>query len=285
MKRVALIGFPVGHSLSPRMHQAAFNAVGLDWRYEAIATPPRDLETTVARLRDGRWAGANVTLPHKARLLSLLDEIAPEARWIGAANTIVNANGSLHGENTDVPGFLYDLDANGLDLENGPALVLGSGGAARSVVYGLAHRGVETRIICRRVEVGQRIAIDLKPHVTAEVTAHPWSPGSFRAASRGCRLVVNATPIGMAPHPEGSPWPAEVPYPRGAVAYDLVYNPLTTRFLAEASRAGLGIARGVGMFVEQGALAFERWTGLRAPRMVMRSAVEDALGGASCCDS
>lgn len=272
MKRVALLGYPLGHSVSPAMQQAAFRARGLDWRYEAREVAPEALAEAVARLREPDWAGANVTVPHKRAVLPLLDEVDERARAVGAVNTIVNRAGRLWGTNTDVEGFAADLARLGVRVAGRPAWVLGAGGAARAVAAALAGQGAQVHLLCRRAEQGQALVRDL----ALAAVVLPWEDASFAAAPPGA-LVVNATPVGMAPRAEACPWPETVPLPEGAFVYDLVYNPRPTRLVARARAAGLGAADGLGMLVEQGARAFEWWTGLEAPRSVLWAAAEAAL--------
>lgn len=277
MRRVALLGYPLDHSVSPAMHNAAFQCLDLPWHYEARPTPPAELSEAVGALRDAPWAGANVTVPFKEEVLDLLDEVAPGATAVGAVNTIVSHTGRLIGENTDLDGFLTDLQANGHDPSLGPRVLLGSGGAARAIAFALGEPAGDLRLICRRAEPGRAIAAALRKHKGMDVQIFPWTKASFLEAPRGARLIVNATPVGMHPRSSASPWPGDVPFPKGAFVYDLVYNPPLTRFVAAARAEGLGAATGLGMLVEQGALAFEQWTGLPAPREVMRGAAKQTL--------
>lgn len=272
MKRVALLGYPLGHSVSPAMQNAALRARGLDWRYEAWEEPPEALAEAVARLREPDWAGANVTVPHKQAVLPLLDEVEERARAVGAVNTLVNRSGRLWGTNTDVEGFAADLARLGVAVAGRPVWLLGAGGAARAVAAALAAQGAWVSVLCRRLERGQALVRDLG----LDAAVLPWEAASFAAAPPGA-LVVNATPLGMAPQAAACPWPEGVPLPEGAFVYDLVYNPRPTRLVARARAAGLGAADGLGMLVEQGARAFELWTGLDAPREVMWEAAEAAL--------
>ncbi len=277
MKRVALIGYPLGHSVSPAMHNAAFRKLGLDWEYEARLTPPEKLRGAVAALRDDPWVGANITVPFKEDVLPLLDEVDPRAATVGAANTIWSREGRLIGENTDVEGFRIDLGAHCPNPSDGTMVVLGAGGAARAVVFSLAQESVDLRLICRREPPGRQIAAALRAHSGVELRVLPWREASFRGIPATTSLLVNATPLGMHPHSDASPWPEAVPFPRRAFVYDLVYNPRVTRFVQTARAQGLRAATGMGMLVEQGALAFERWTGLPAPRETMRRAAERTL--------
>jgi shikimate dehydrogenase len=272
--KLALLGYPLGHSVSPAMHNAALRAVGLaDWEYLPLEAPASELPAIVAHLRASDFAGANVTVPHKSAIIPMLDGVTPVAHAIGAVNTLVRQDGRLLGHNTDAAGLLADLYACQVRLERQVALVLGAGGAARAVVAALAGVGARVRVVARRREAAEALCS------VAAVEIHAWSPLGFLAASDGCALVVNATSLGMAPSIDASPWLAGTPFPPGAFVYDLVYNPPETRLVQQARAAGLPASTGLGMLVEQGALAFELWTGHTAPRALMRRAAEARLSG------
>jgi shikimate dehydrogenase len=270
--RLALLGYPLDHSVSPAMHAAALAALGLtDWRYTALPVPPTALPEVVGWLREPDYAGANVTVPHKAAVITHLDGLTPVADAIGAVNTILKRDGRLIGHNTDAAGLLADVYAHGVRVERRPVLVLGAGGAARAAVAALAGVGARLRILARRTQQAEAL------RQIAAVEIFPWTPLGLLDASDGAALIVNATPLGMAPHSTASPWIDGTPFPPDAFVYDLVYNPADTVLLRQARFAGLGAATGLGMLVEQGALALELWTGRAAPRAVMRRAAEAAL--------
>ena len=262
---VGLIGWPVEHSRSPLMHNAAFAARGLDWHYALLPTPPDRLQVTIDRIRSGELAGASVTIPHKSAVMPLLDEIEPAALSIGAANTIVVREGRLIGCNTDVIGFTRALSEMNVDVGGKACAVLGAGGAARAVVHALRGLGGRVTIYARDV---------------AKARALIGSAGQARSLNDLDRLesetalVVNATPIGMAPRTNASPWPDDVKFPAGALAFDLIYNPRRTRWMAQAEQCGARSTNGLAMLVYQGAAAFEMWTGLAAPVAVMRAELE-----------
>ena len=285
---LGLIGFPLGHSLSPRLHAAALEALHLTGEYCLYPVPPLPegraaLEVLLERLRVGELQGLNVTIPHKQTVLGYLDELLPSARAVGAANTLLSRDGRLVGENTDAAGFSRDLERSlGLKLREraGTALVLGAGGAARAAVFALVDAGWEVMLAARRLEQGLTLARsfnsgDDQNHGAGAV--RPYSLEELPAVLAGMKeppgLIVNATPVGMAPNSAGSPWPAGLPLPSGAAVYDLVYNPPQTALVRAAQRAGLPAAGGLGMLVEQAALAFELWTGQRPPREPMWAAV------------
>lgn len=277
MSRVGLLGYPLSHSVSPAMHNAAFAALNLPGRYELLETPAEELPDLVAQLRQDKWLGANVTIPHKARVIELLDEIDPSATGIGAVNTIVRNEARLIGYNTDVTGFQVDLQSHGVEIAADNVIILGSGGAARAVTAALIPGGAQIQYITPLIdEAGQLIEDLVKPAGTgAEIL--PWEDDSF--ASADGRLVVNATPVGMSPDVASCPWPDDIPLPKGAFVYDLVYNPAETMFMKRARTEGLGAGSGLGMLVEQGALAFELWTGKTPSREIMAAAAQTALEG------
>ncbi len=273
--QLVLFGYPLSHTLSPAMHNAALAEAGLtDWRYEAVSVEPERLAEAVARVRGGDYAGANVTVPHKEAVIPCLDGLTPVAEAIGAVNTLLKRDGRLIGHNTDAAGFLADLHTQGVNLTHRKVLLLGSGGAARAVVAACAGVGAEVRVAALerpQAETLKRIA---------PVQLFGWSPLEILQASEGVALVVNATPLGMSPKVEASPWADDLPFPPDAFVYDCVYNPVETRLVRQARAAGQRAATGLGMLVEQGALAFELWTGRRAPRALMRQAAEEKLFGA-----
>ena len=273
MIRLLLIGWPVGHSRSPAMHRAALSAHHLDGTYELFPAPPADLADAVEVLRgDLDVAGFNVTVPHKRAMIDLVDHVEPLAKQIGAVNTVVRNGGLLVGANTDAEGFLRALQEAGGD-PSAPALVIGAGGAARAVVAGLARAGAS------------RIDVAARRRDAAEALVDSLVDGDGRAldlanvavAFGGAKTIVQATSATMDPEVAEAfaaalPWDALQP---GTACMDLVYEPLETTFLERARAAGGRPIDGLGMLLHQGALAFERWTGRRAPVEVMREALVD----------
>jgi shikimate dehydrogenase len=276
--KTVLIGWPVEHSISPAMHNAAYRELGMDGMYSVLPVEhPQELGAVLARLKaDPDWIGANVTVPHKQNIIPLLDSLEGGAVRLRAVNTIVRDGSRLTGRNTDMPGFLSDLDRNGLPYRGSRALVIGSGGAARAVVLGLVDSGCSVTLAAVVRNQAEALADELG---AGRVSVRSWDDPALPAAMHGAALVVNASPVGMWPKVEDSPWPRDLPWPAGAAAYDLVYNPQETAFLRQARAAGMRTASGLGMLVEQGALAFEVWTGRTAPRDVMRAAALRALSG------
>ncbi len=266
MMHLGLIGYPLGHSLSPKIHNAALTACGLQGKYSLFPIAPDDmqgLKDILIRVRNGEIHGLNVTIPHKQNVIPLLDELTPTAQAIGAVNTISMRDGKLVGDNTDAPGFLKDL--GGLNIPQiSKALVLGAGGSARAVVYALVHAGWDVTLSARRPEQAQTLASNY--HLP--ICQFPFSDlPTFN-------LLINTTPLGMTPNVDTSPWPDHLPFPKDAAVYDLVYNPRETKLVRDARAAGLPARTGLGMLIEQAALAFEIWTGRKPPREVLFKAVQ-----------
>ena len=272
---LGLVGYPLGHSLSPKIHAAALASCGLQGDYSLFPIPPEDwqgLHGLLARVRTGDLHGLNVTIPHKQNVIEFMDELTPTAQAIGAVNTIHLRNGQLIGGNTDAPGFLSDLKrllakARSQIESHKSAFVLGAGGSARAVVYALLDDGWNVTIAARRIEQAEQLAHSLqKPKLQvvdfSSLTLYPSS------------LIVNTTPLGMTPNIDASPLPAELPLPADAFVYDLVYNPLETKLVRTARAQGLNAATGLGMLIEQAALAFETWTGCNPPREALLKAVD-----------
>ena len=270
-----LLGYPLGHSLSPRIHNAALQAVNLtDWRYDLLPVPPADLAAAMQRLRQPNCVGGNVTIPHKQAVIPYLDALTPAAEAIGAVNTIFVREGRRWGDNTDAAGFWEALQQAFGALPPRQAVVLGAGGAARAAGYALATRGWALTFVARRLAQAAALARAARGWGSPAAHAVPWdalAAVSWQPADDA--LVVNCTPVGMAPHPEGDPWPEALPLPPRGAVYDMVYNPRPTRLVQRARAAGLPTADGLGMLVAQAALAFTRWTGRPAPHEVMWQAV------------
>jgi len=276
--KTVLIGWPISHSISPAMHNAAFLALGMDGRYTLMPVEAEAaLGRTLAGLKaDPDWAGANVTVPYKEKILPHLDRLEGAAADLKAVNTVVRKENQLIGHNTDMPAFLADLKRNEMDFQSKPALVIGSGGAARAVVLGLVQSGCTITLVAVIREQALALARELG---RGRVEVCGWQEPRIAERARCASLIVNTSPVGMWPNVEASPWPEDILFPAAVGVYDLVYNPFETRFLREARSRGLKTASGLGMLVEQGALAFELWTGAQAPREVMMRAARTALEG------
>lgn len=270
---VGLMGWPVSHSRSPAMHNAAFAALGLNWAYVPLPVPPDTVGDAVRGLRALGLRGANVTVPHKQAVLPFLDELTPAAAAIGSVNTIiVGEEGRLLGDNTDAAGFAADLAAHGVNISVAHVAVLGAGGSARAVLYALGLGGARSVLLLNRSPQKARdLLTEMQPRFP-ECTMRAEAFPAGIAAVRETDLVVNCTSLGMAPHAEGIPWDEAVGFRSGQVVYDLVYAPMRTRLLAFAEAQGARAIGGIGMLVFQGALAFEKWTGVPAPVEVMQQA-------------
>ena len=272
---VALIGYPLGHSVSPPMQQAAFAHYNLDILYEAWETEPEKLGEVIERLRLPSTLGANVTIPYKEAVVPLVDELDELASQIGAVNTIVHREGRLLAYNTDAEGFLRALQMEGGFEPSGKRVVIiGAGGAARAASFALTRAGVKSLVITDIIaERAHGLAKDLESlGVSISVAEH------FAEALPPCDLVVNCTPVGMKHSAtEGqSPLSAAL-IPREALIYDVVYNPIETPLLRGAKRVGARTLGGLAMLVYQGAAAFELWTGREAPVDIMFEAAKRAL--------
>jgi len=262
---VGLIGWPVEHSRSPAMHNAAFAALGLAWRYILLPTPLDQLAAVIARIRSGELQGANVTIPHKQAVMPFLDEIDPAAQAVGAVNTIVRQADRLVGFNTDTLGFKRSLIETGVDLEGQPCAILGAGGSARAAVYVLRKLDAQIMVYARDVEKARA------------VHANCQSLNTLREIDPATKLIVNTTPVGLSPNVDASPWPADVPLPKHALIFDLLNNPARTKFMQQAERAGLRTVNGWNMLLYQGAAAFAKWTGIEPPTDVMKRALAESM--------
>jgi shikimate dehydrogenase len=276
--KVGLVGWPVEHSVSPAMHNAAFSALDLPWRYSLLPTPPGEVGSVLAQIREQGYLGANVTAPHKLAVIPFLDELTDASRDIGAVNTIIAQDGRLIGYNTDGEGFLAALKEAGCDPSGQGVLVLGAGGGARSVVCALAQSGCAITIHNRTRERAARLVQDMRGRCTRYRGARLAQVRDLRVLDLAAfDLLVNATSIGMRPDVRSSPWPEDLAIPPHWTVYDLVYNPEETWLLARARAAGAKTVGGLGMLVHQGALAFELWTGKAPPVEVMYAAAREAL--------
>jgi len=275
-KICVLIGNPVEHSLSPTLHNAAFDAVGLNYAYVAFRV--EEIGPAVAGLRALNVRGASVTIPHKVSVLAHLDRLDEVAEKIGAVNTIVNDGGALVGCNTDGHGALEAMRGAGFDPAGRRILILGSGGAARGIAFTLAARalpaaievlGIETR------EVG-RLVQDLTDRTSCPARGGALTGTALALALEGADALIHCTPVGMAPRPGESLVPTDL-LRRELFVFDVVYSPPRTRLLQEAASRGLTTLSGIEMFIGQAAAQFELWTGVPAPHDVMRSVVESHI--------
>ncbi len=276
---VGLIGDPVAHSYSPRMQQAAFDALGITARYELWHTSAHALLERVRSLCNEQYLGANVTIPYKEAVLPLMDKVDPLATRIGAVNTIVHQDGYLHGYNTDAPGLLHALYEHGIgtlqddgtiSLKEHTAILLGAGGAARGAAFALAGAHVaQLTIVNRSLERAQLLAAEVQQTYSGGPVFSLNDPQFL--VPRTASLIINATSVGM--HDEQTPLPAEVlaRFDSDTFVYDMIYNPTQTQLLCQALTMGMRGANGLSMLLHQGALSFTLWTGKPAPLDVMRS--------------
>ena len=276
-KRVVLIGHPVAHSLSGAMQQAAFDDQGIDATYELWDRAPIALADAISEIRGDEFLGANVTIPHKERVVPLVDRLTEEAQVTGAVNTITREGKRLVGHNTDVPGFKVALDKLvGRQKMPRNAVVLGAGGGSRAVVYGLIREGFQRIVVFNR---HLHRAESLVKHfgrsaAHMELRAMPWHESIIESELAKSKVLVNATSIGLTS--DVSPIPAEI-LPPELLVLDLIYS--RTRLLREAEAAGCTVADGELMLLHQGAAAFTLWTGRPAPLEVMRAALAAARAG------
>jgi shikimate dehydrogenase len=271
-----IIGDPIGHTISPVMHNAAFGALGLNYRYFPFPVKKEELKEAISRMRAQNFRGLNVTLPHKMAVLPYLDELDPLARALGAVNTIVNENGRLKGYNTDAPAFLQVLLEKGVAPEEKHIVILGAGGTGRSLAFILAKRRARLTILNRSLAAARSLAEQVQKTFQTEITGGPLEETALALALLSADIVVNATSVGMSPQAEGTPVPSRLIRP-GQVVFDVVYNPVQTRLLREAEARGAVAISGLDMLVWQGALAFEKWTGQRGPIDVMKKSALKAL--------
>lgn len=258
-----VVGYPIGHSLSPTMHNTGFSAMGLNAIYLAFET--KDIEGCVRGMRALNIRGMSVTLPHKSSVIPLLDEVDDLAERIGAVNTVVNDDGHLIGYNTDAAGALQALEER-IELSGKSCLMIGAGGAARAIAFILNENGVKLRVANRSVERGKALAHSL---------ACAFVPlDELQEAIAD--VLIQTTPVGMIPRKEECLVPKQV-LKKGMVVMDIIYNPLETALLSMAKARGCLTINGLRMFIHQGAEQFRLWTGLEAPIRAMTHAVEEAL--------
>ncbi|MCG6553398.1 MAG: shikimate dehydrogenase [Candidatus Magnetominusculus sp. LBB02] len=264
-KLAGLIGNPVGHSLSPAMHNAGFEHLGIDCRYMAFPVAPDLLGDAIRSIRALHFLGANITIPYKEKAIQFLDDIHEEAKFIGAVNTIVNDNGRLVGHNTDGRGFMRSMEEAGVTLTGKRVFMAGAGGAARAITYYIAKEAAQLRIFDVDAVKLAALVDDLKK-VSPDVYAES-STNAITAAD----ILINATPIGL--H-YGDPLPVDKTLLREHhIVCDVIYK--DTPLLVEAKSLGCLTVNGLGMLFWQGVLAFELWTNTTAPVDVMRNALMD----------
>ena len=274
----AVIGNPIGHSLSPAIHNAAFEALGLDFVYVSFRV--EDLQGALAGMRAlENFRGMSVTIPHKIEAMKYLDEIAEVDRSIGSINTIINENGRLIGLGTDGPGALKALTDAGVGLAGKSILMVGAGGASRAIAFTLARLATPELLTLLDINAGllTGLTADLRAGTDTKISSSILNYDSLAAAMAHADVIINCTPIGMHPKENASVIPAGL-FRQGQSVFDIVYSPLETKLLADARSKGLKTVSGVEMFINQAVLQFRQFTGVDAPEEVMRQVVMARLG-------
>lgn len=276
---LGVIGWPVRHSLSPPMQNAALAAMGRNWVYVPFAVAPEYVGECVAAIRALDLVGLNVTIPHKAAVLPYLDDLGEEARVLGVVNTIVNRDGRLTGHSTDGEGFLRSLQEIGEGVAERDVCLIGAGGSARAVALAVCLAGARSLVVVNRtVAKAEALVEHIRPLAPKTgMQALGLSAPEAEAAVREATVVIDSTAVGMYPHHETAPVVPESWLHAGQVVCDLTYNPRDTVLLQAARRQNAGTLDGTGMLLHQGALALELWTGEPAPVEVMRAALLAAL--------
>ena len=276
-KNLGVMGWPIAHSLSPVLQNAAIEKAGLDYAYLALPVPPEKLEKAVEGLRAMGFRGFNVTIPHKSAIIPLLDEVEEAALAIGAVNTVAEREGRLLGYNTDTLGFLEALREQGFSPKGKKALLLGAGGAARAVIWALTREGTEwITLSARNPAKAESLAEEFRQY--GDIRALSWEGEDFCRAMREADLLVNTTPLGMHPR-EDAMAPVDLrDLKEGALVYDVIYTPAETKLLREAASLGHPTLNGEGMLVGQGAAAFRLWTGVDPDRDLMKKVLREFLG-------
>jgi len=270
-KVCGIIGDPIEHTASPLMHNVAFANMRIDYCYIPFRVRKEDLGQAIAGMRALNIRGLNVTLPHKVAVTKFLDELDPLAEKIGAVNTIVNDNGVLTGYNTDATGFLQALLEKEPEPKGKNMVILGAGGASRAISFILAERDANLVILNRQLELdwAEELARRISQTFQKEVKALKLDEENLVMALDKADILVNATSVGMSPNVDETPVPAQL-LKAGLIVFDIVYNPIKTRLLREAEAVGAETISGIDMLVWQGALAVEKWTGLKEPIELMR---------------
>lgn len=279
-KNVGVIGYPIEHSLSPVLQNAAIEKAELDYAYIAMPVKPEDLRDAVRGMRALGFRGINVTIPHKTEIMQYLDEIDEDAKIIGAVNTVVNTDGYLKGYNTDVIGSIDALYHHDVEIKGMHVVLFGAGGAARAIIWGLLKAGAaQVTLGVRNVPKVQPVAEYFSNFLKEgqSLKLFNWNDEGFEEFLKTADILINTTPLGMAPKVDAAPpvkWEAVKP---GAFAYDIIYTPAKTRFLKDAEAHGCAILNGEEMLAGQGAAAFKLWTDVEPELSVMTEALRKAL--------
>lgn len=276
---VGIIGYPLGHTLSPPMHNAAFQYLGLDYIYVPFTVQPEHLPAAIEGIKAFNIAGCNVTIPYKEQVIPLLDHLHDSAKMVGAVNTIVNQGGELWGYNTDGMGFLRSLteEAN-IDLQGKTVLMLGAGGAARAVGFSLAKAGIGRLIIANRnFNKGLNLATDIRQAYQCDTEAVELKAHKLKSVLPSADILINTLPLGMYPEIDEMPPIQQKWLNPPLIVCDLIYNPPKTKLLVQAEQRGCQVVNGEGMLIYQGAEAFQLWTGQNPPILIMRRVLAQHL--------
>jgi len=274
---LCVIGHPIEHSMSPIMHNAALKGLSLDYVYVAFNILPNNLKKAVLGFKMFSIKGINVTIPYKESIIPYLDKIDPLAEKIGAVNTIKNEGKYLIGKNTDASGAKKALLDAGCEITGKKALILGAGGAAKAVSFAISEDLDAVYIANRTEKRAIKLAKDLTDKTTIKAIGKNMSINTLKNLVNDVDIIINTTPLGMYPNIEESPISEEILH-SNLFVFDIVYNPLETRLLKEARRIGCKTLGGLDMFVNQGALAFEWWTGKKPNLNLMKEKVVEFLG-------
>ncbi len=275
-KICGIIGDPIEHTMSPVMHNAAFKNKGVDYVYLAFRVKKEELSKAIEGMRALNIRGLNITIPHKVAVIPFLDELDSLADKIGAINTVVNNDGVLKGYNTDATGFLQALRERGIEPKGKSVVILGAGGASRAISFILAERGSSLVILNRTWDKAKICTDRISEIFQREATALKLDRENLAAALSKADILINATSVGMSPNIDETPVTSDLLRP-SLVVYDIVNNPIKTRLQREAEAVGAKTISGLDMLVWQGALAFEKWTSLKAPVELMREKVIKVL--------
>jgi shikimate dehydrogenase len=278
MKHYAVIGHPIGHSLSPLMHNTAFKLLGIDGHYEALDIEPGSLKQTTLKFREHLWGGFNITTPFKEAVIPLIDEVIPEAQGVGAVNTIVQREMRLIGYNTDVIGIEQSLNPERANIDGQHCTIMGAGGVARSITYVLVNKFRPRSITFAALYPEQAHAIiESIGRSETKLNVVPFIESDIESAVKNSILIINATTVGMYPKVLESPLTQQQWLSSHHIVFDLIYRPLKTRLLRDAQSIGAKTIDGLGMFLHQGAAAFQLWTGKHMPMEPVREILENIL--------
>ncbi|NQU68554.1 MAG: shikimate dehydrogenase [Candidatus Marinimicrobia bacterium] len=257
-RKFAVIGNPVDHSLSPQLHKNVFDQLGIDAEYTKMKCPESDLSAMMERLRSGEWDGLNITIPHKQKIIPLLDKLNPRAHSIGSVNCVTNDNGALIGYNTDWFGFSMSLKLNQISVQGHSCVVIGAGGAAYAIVYALLREGANSIAVANRSHANSEKLVEKLSVIQNDCLLHSIPFEQLNVAMNSASIIVNTTPVGMGSNPD------EIPAPKTAITssqilIDIIYSPMKTEFLKFGERIGAKIINGLDMFIYQGLASLDIW--------------------------